>query len=95
MSYQIRLSKAIRNQLQNLPGHIRPIARERLLSLAEQPCPTGAKELSGHPSHYRLWIGGRFRLVWQIIEGEKIVDVLYIGPKTTDLYERLGLGRPE
>jgi hypothetical protein len=34
-----------------------------------------------------------YRLVWQVLDEEFIVDLLYVGPKLPDLYERLGLGR--
>jgi hypothetical protein len=33
------------------------------------------------------------RLVWQVLEEESVVDLLYVGPKSADLYARLGLGR--
>lgn len=94
MTYWVRLSKAIQQQLQALPGHVRPTARQRILALAEDPQPADAKELEGHSSYYRIWIHGRFRIVWQVIEDEQIVDLLYVGPKLPDLYEQLGLTRP-
>jgi mRNA interferase RelE/StbE len=94
MSYYVRLSKAIRQRLRDLPGNTRNIAQNRVLSLAEQPRPPDAKELEGHPGYYRVWIATRFRLVWQVIDEEMVVDVLYVGPKLPDLYDRLGLARP-
>lgn len=94
MTYHVRLSKVIRQHLQSLPGNVRNIARERILSLAEQARPQDAKELMGHPNYYRIWIGIRFRLVWHVVDEEMLVDILYVGPKPPDLYERLGLARP-
>jgi mRNA-degrading endonuclease RelE of RelBE toxin-antitoxin system len=93
MNYHVRLSKAIHRQLHNLPGHVRPLARQRILSLAQSPYPADAKELEGHSGYYRVWIGRDFRLVWQVIEDEQLVDILYIGLKLPDLYEQLGLSR--
>ncbi len=92
MSYRIRAARKIRRQLRELPGNVRNIARQRMLSLAGQPRPDDARD---HPSYYRLWISGRFRLIWQVIDDEAMVDILYVGPKRSDLYERLGLGRME
>ncbi len=94
MTYQVRLSRAIRQRLHDLPGNTRNIAQNRILSLAEQPRPQDAKELEGHPGYYRVWIATRFHLVWQVIDEEMIVDILYVGPKLPDLYDRLGLTRP-
>lgn len=94
MRYWVRLSKTIQKQVQALPGHIRPPVRQRILALAEDPRPVDATELEGHPDFYRIRIGGRFCVVWQIIEDEQIVDLLYVGPKLPDLYEQLGLIRP-
>ncbi|MFN8491228.1 MAG: type II toxin-antitoxin system RelE/ParE family toxin [Caldilineaceae bacterium] len=91
MRYRVKLSKAIQRQMQALPGHIRPLARQQILGLAEDPRPQGAKELDGHPDYYRIWVGGRFRVVWQIVEDEQLVDILYVGPKLPNLYEQLGL----
>jgi hypothetical protein len=28
-----------------------------------------------------------------VLETEEVIDVLYVGPESADLYERLGLGR--
>ena len=93
MTYQVRLSKAIRQRLRDLPGNVRNIARDRIISLAEQPRPQDAKELENHSNYYRVWIGNRFRLVWQVIDEEMLVDILYVGVKLPDLYDRLGLAR--
>jgi len=41
----------------------------------------------------RLWLPRNYRLVWLILEDEQVIDLLYVGPKLPDLYERLGLGR--
>jgi hypothetical protein len=46
-----------------------------------------------HPGYYRLWLPREHRLVWQVLDEEEIVDLLYVGPKSPDLYQRLGLER--
>lgn len=93
MNYRIRASNTIRKQLRKLPGNVRNLARQRMLSLSRQPRPEDARELQEHPGYYRIWISGRFRLIWHVIDDEEIVDILYLGPKSSDLYERLDLGR--
>ena len=94
MPYRITYSKAIRQQLASLPGHIKAMARQRIAALSDDPRPPRSKELAGHPGYYRLWIGPDYRLVWYVMDDEQIVEVEYVGPKPPDLYERLGLGRP-
>jgi len=92
VTYRVKLSKAIQRQMQALPGNIRPLARKQIFALAEDPRPVDSKELEGHPDYYRIWVSGRFRIVWQIIEDAQLIDILYVGPKLPNLYEQLGLG---
>jgi hypothetical protein len=35
------------------------------------------------------------RLVWFVSEEDRIVEIEYVGPKATDLYDKLGLKRPD
>jgi mRNA-degrading endonuclease RelE of RelBE toxin-antitoxin system len=95
MSYRIAYTYAIRRQLADLPGHIKAIAKQRIAALSGNPRPHRGKELTGHPNYYRLWLGSDYRLVWHVMDDECIVEIEYVGPKLPDLYERLGLGRPQ
>jgi len=83
-----------KHQIQTLPGHIKPIARQRIAALSSQPRPPRSKELAGHAGHYRLHIAKHFRLVWLVDDTDGYIEVEYIGPKTPDLYDTLGLARP-
>jgi mRNA-degrading endonuclease RelE of RelBE toxin-antitoxin system len=94
MPYRILLTRDIKRQLQELPGNIRALARQQIAGLASDPRPARSKELQGHAGHYRLWLGAKHRLVWQVIEEEKLVEIEYIGPKAPDLYKTLDLARP-
>jgi len=80
-------------QLMALPGDVRSIARRTVTTLAETPRPARAKELDEHPGYYRLWLPREHRLVWQVLDEDQIVDLLYVGLKLPDLYQRLGLER--
>jgi mRNA-degrading endonuclease RelE of RelBE toxin-antitoxin system len=93
MAYRLRLDRRFLQQLEALPGDVRSVARQQTKLLAENPRPTGSKELDEHPGYFRLWLPRGHRLVWQVLEGEEVVSLLYVGPKSADLYERLGLGR--
>lgn len=93
MSYKLRYDRRLMRHLKALPGDVRSVARHQIRELAHNPRPAQAKELDEHPGYYRLWLPRGHRLVWQVLEAEQIVDLLYIGPKSAQLYERLGLGR--
>ena len=93
MAYRLRYDRRFIRQLEALPGDIRSLARRQIKSLAENPRPSRAKELDEHPGYFRLWLSRDYRLVWQVLEHELVIDLLYVGPKLPDLYERLGLGR--
>ena len=94
MSYNVRLSKQIQRQIGRLPGNVRNQAKQRILALRSQPRPSDAQELVGHPDFFRIWLDSYFRLVWQVDDAAQVVDIFYVGPKTDDLYAKLGLDRP-
>jgi mRNA-degrading endonuclease RelE of RelBE toxin-antitoxin system len=93
MAYRLRYDRRFRRYLKALPGDVRGIARKVIRQLADNPRPGRAKELDDHPGFYRLWLPRNNRLVWNVLDDEQIVDLLYVGPKSRDLYERLRLGR--
>ncbi|MCL5995755.1 MAG: hypothetical protein M1546_06825 [Chloroflexi bacterium] len=95
MSYRIVLTRDIQKQFKELPGHVKPIARQAIAGLIDNPRPSRAKELLGHPQHFRLHIAGKYRLVWLVKEEEQLIEIEYLGPKTPDLYDLLNLARPE
>lgn len=94
MSYSVRFSKQVQREIARLPGHVRNQAKQRILELRSLPRPSDAKELDGHPGFYRVWLDDDFRLVWHVADDVRIVDIYYVGPKSDDLYRRLGLQRP-
>ncbi|WP_044199362.1 type II toxin-antitoxin system RelE family toxin [Candidatus Oscillochloris fontis] len=95
MSYRLRFDRSFMRQLESLPGDLRSVARHLIRSLADTPRPTKAKELDMHPTYFRIWLPRQHRLVYQVLDEESVVDLLYIGPKPPDLYDRLGLGRQQ
>lgn len=92
MSYQLRFDRQFMQRLEALPGDLRPVARRLIRSLADNPRPGQTKELDHHPGYFRIWLPRNHRLVYRIIDDEQVVDLLYLGPKTPDLYRQLGLG---
>lgn len=94
MAYIIRIDKFIRRQIEQLPGQIKPLAKQQMADLSANPYPAKSRELAGHPGYYLIWLGAKYRLVWHVIEDERMVEIEYVGPKTPNLYAESGLGRP-
>ena len=93
MAYRLRVDRRFLRLLDALPGDLRAVARRTIKNLAVEPRPTSAKELDEYPNHWRMWLPRRHRLIWRVLDDEQVIDVLYVGPKSSDLYEQLGLGR--
>lgn len=93
MTYSVRFSRQVQRQIVRLPGHMRNQAKRRILGLRSLPRPPDAKELEGHPDFFRIWLDADFRLVWHIDDEGQVVDIFYVGPKSYDLYDKLGLQR--
>jgi len=93
MAYRIIFTKAVRGQIERLPGNIKTIVRQRISALGSNPHPTDSKELADHSNHYRVWLNDKYRLVWHVLDEDEVVEIIYAGPKTPDLYASLGLGR--
>jgi mRNA-degrading endonuclease RelE of RelBE toxin-antitoxin system len=94
MAYSLVLTKDIKKQIEQLPGHVKAQVKALLLSLPDHPRPAHSKELSGHPNYYRIWIGANYRVVWFVSDEDEMIEPQYVGPKTPELYAVLGLARP-
>lgn len=94
MAYAISFTKEVGRQIGRLPGKVKATAKRQIAGLSDDPRPMGSRELAGHPTYFRLWIDGTYRLVWRVDDDNRVVEIEYVGPKTPDLYTFLGLGRP-
>jgi hypothetical protein len=52
MPYRIRITDTARQEMR-LPGHVRQRVRRLVEALADEPTPSGARELRGLPGRYR------------------------------------------
>ena len=52
----------------------------RILGLAENPRPAGCQKLAGGNDRYRVR-QGRFRIVYSVYDGERVVEVVKIGDR--------------
>lgn len=90
MSYQVEISASAQRDIARLPGHIRQEARHRVRELAQNPRPPKSKELQGYPNLYRIWLDGKWRIVYHIDDDAGIVRIVRVREKGPRIYEDLG-----
>ena len=81
MSFRIEIAPAAHREIRSLPGHVRAQAIRLLDELAQNPRPVRAKELRERENIYRIWLAGRWRLVYSIDDEMLVVLVLRIRRK--------------
>jgi len=87
--YRVEFAPAVIAEVRALPGHIRPQARRWFRELENEPRPPGAKELRDKPGVYRLWLAGRWRIVYTIDNDLQVVRVVRVRRKEQIDYESL------
>jgi mRNA-degrading endonuclease RelE of RelBE toxin-antitoxin system len=75
------LFKKLSREIRYLPGHVRAQARQAVPTLAENPRPPRARELRDRPGIYRLWLAGRWRIVYHVDDALQIVTILRVRRK--------------
>lgn len=89
MSYQIDVTAEALDELKALPAHVRPLARQIIDALAQQPRPPRTRELRGKPSIYRIWLEKRWRIVYEIDDDERRILIRRVRRKEHIDYESL------
>ena len=87
MSYQVRLRRAVQKQLDKLAEHDYEIIAEAISALEQEPRPRGVKKLA-ESGLWRIRVG-RYRVVYNINDGEHLVIVVRVARRTEDTYKRL------
>jgi mRNA interferase RelE/StbE len=77
MSYQVVLKRSAEKELDSLQAKIRERINKRLLTLEENPRPSGIKKLQGEES-YRLRVGD-YRVLYTVDDQLKKVVILAVG----------------
>ncbi|MBI3957396.1 MAG: type II toxin-antitoxin system RelE/ParE family toxin [Chloroflexi bacterium] len=89
MSYQIEVAPPARQEIARLPGYIRTQARQLIGELGRNPFPARAKELRDKPHIYRIWLAGRWRIVYFVDDELRIVRILRVRRKEEIDYDDL------
>ena len=89
MSYQIEVSPDARQEILDLPGHVRAQARQLIKELGKNPFPPRAKELLNKPNIYRIWLAGIWRVAYEVDSDLKRIRILRLREKKRIDYESL------
>jgi mRNA interferase RelE/StbE len=81
MRYQLKITASAYKEIGQLPGNIRQRIRRLVNSLAENPYPKEAKELSGLPGRYRIRLE-QWRVIYRIEQDVLLVLLLHVRRKT-------------
>lgn len=86
MKYAIRISRAASKELQNVPAKMFEKITSAIYNLESDPRPPGHKKLKGQQEPiYRIRIGD-YRVLYQIDDVIRIVDVQKVGHRK-DIYD--------
>ncbi len=81
MSYRIELVPEARSEIKALPGYVRCQALELVEALCREPRPARARELCGEPAIYRIWLGRRWRVAYEVGDEAGAVVILCVRRK--------------
>jgi mRNA interferase RelE/StbE len=84
MIYRIVISPIALKFLKSLPQDTKRRINDRILALAKNPRPAGAKALQGMNGLLRLRVGD-YRIIYKIVEGRLLVLIVKIGHRG-DIY---------
>lgn len=81
MSYRIEVMPAARREIRALPAYVRSQAIQLIDELGRDPRPARAKELRDHANTYRIWLAGRWRMVYAVDDELVLVLILRVRRK--------------
>lgn len=89
MSYRIEISPAARQEIRSLPAYVRAQALQLIDELVDDPRPTRSKELQGNENIYRIWLAGRWRIVYEVNDALFVVQIMRVRRKEDIDYQSL------
>lgn len=82
--YDLQISASAEKQLKKLPRRDQKRVVSKIMALADDPYPPGARKLSGYDDVFRIRVG-HYRILYSVSDAELIVIVLKIGHRR-DVY---------
>ncbi len=87
MSYQVRLRRVVQKQLDGLIGREYQAVARAISALEQEPRPRGVKKLA-ESGLWRIRVG-RYRVVYNINDEERLVIVVWVARRREDTYRRV------
>ncbi|MCS7016670.1 MAG: type II toxin-antitoxin system RelE/ParE family toxin [Gemmatales bacterium] len=81
MSYRIEISPSAQREIRQLPGYVRAQAIQLIDALGQNPRPARARELRERENIFRIWLAGRWRIVYAVDDNLKMVLILRVRRK--------------
>ena len=81
MSYRIEISPLARQEIRGLPAYVRAQALQLIDELGRNPRPARAKELQDRQNIYRIWLAGRWRIVYAVDDALIVVLIIRVRRK--------------
>jgi mRNA-degrading endonuclease RelE of RelBE toxin-antitoxin system len=81
VSYRIEVTPSARQEIRTLPAYVRAQALHLIDELATNPRPARAKELQDRQSVFRIWLAGRWRIVYAVDDESVVVLILRVRRK--------------
>ena len=86
MTYRLSISRAVRTEIDRLPGNIRQRVRRAIAQLAQEPRPEGAKPLEGElTGYYRIRLDD-YRIIYRVEDDEVLVEIVRVAQRTSRTY---------
>ena len=84
--HEVEVSRTAEKQLRKLPRDVQERVVRRMLLLAEDPFPQGARKLAGYDDVYRVRVG-RYRILYSVWQRRMVIIILKVGQRK-DVYRR-------
>jgi len=81
VSYRIEISPLARQEIRALPAYVRAQAIQLIDELGRNPRPARAKELQDRQNIYRIWLAGRWRIVYAVDDALIVVLIIRVRRK--------------
>ncbi|MEJ5198503.1 MAG: type II toxin-antitoxin system RelE/ParE family toxin [Anaerolineae bacterium] len=81
MSYRIEISPSAQREIRQLPGYVRAQAIQLIDALGQNPRPVRARELRDRENIFRIWLAGRWRIVYAVDDELQVVLILRVRRK--------------
>lgn len=76
--YEVEVSRTAEKQLRKLTRDDQERVVRRMLLLANEPFPQGARKLTGYDDVYRVRVG-QYRILYSVSRGRLVIVILKVG----------------